>query len=107
MGSKSKKSHTPVACASDRPEGDAQTRLPVGKLPIYFVRWRLQLICLALPQVQRGQTNVLQMRWPNGPLSRAEKGGERNRKNVNRDAESENLSTEKLLHLSRRDVKTK
>jgi len=24
-------------------------------------------------EVHRGQTNVLQLRWPNGPLSRAEK----------------------------------
>jgi hypothetical protein len=48
------------------------------------------------------QTNVLQLRWPNGPLSRAEQ--RRRNRNVKRNVIPEMLSTEMLLNLFRQNV---
>ena len=69
----------PLARAFDRPEVDAQTSPDFSSGHQFFLRVAIAAYLFGFAECPTRQTNVLQLRWPNGPLSRAEKR-RRNRK---------------------------
>jgi len=96
----------PQACAFDRPEEDAQTRLPFGKQPICLCGGDCSLFVWLYQMSTEAKNKCAAIALAKRPVVRAKKE-ENETENVYRDAKSGMMSTEMLLHLSSRGVDTK